>query len=282
MSGTSKLLIVDGHNLLFQMFFGMPSRIVGANGKPIQGVIGFVGALNKMVAMLRPTHLLVMFDGEKDNPRKDLLKDYKANRVDYSQAADEENPFTQLPHIFDALEYMNIRYKETTDCETDDVIASYAKKFSEIGEVYISSFDSDYFQLVNERVKVLRYRGQSSVICDAEYIEKRYGVIPDLYLDFKCLVGDSADNIPGIRGIGPKTAAKIVNSYGKTDDIIANSDKIENEKIRKSITDNIDVMLLNRELIKLDGTAIVPLLIEEISFCGNITNTMSVIHGIGL
>ncbi len=282
MSSTNKLLIVDGHNLLFQMFFGMPSRITGANGKPIQGVIGFVGALNRMVVMIAPTHLLVMFDGERNNPRKALLESYKANRIDYSAMADEENPFTQLAYIYHALDYMGICYKETTSCETDDVIASYAKKFGKIGEVYVSSFDSDYFQLIDENVKVLRYRGQSSVICDTDYIEKRYGIPPSLYLDFKCLVGDSADNIAGIRGIGPKTAAKIVSSYGKIDDVIASIDKIENEKIRRSILENTDTLLLNRKLIMLDGTADIPLPIDDIVFNGNMMSTMSVVHGIGL
>ena len=114
-----RLLIVDGHNLLFQMFFGMPTKIVGAKGQAIHGVIGFVGAINRLAEMYNPSHLLVMFDGEKENPRKKISEDYKANRIDYSTVPDDENPFTQLPYIYEALDYMGIKHTETTDCETD-------------------------------------------------------------------------------------------------------------------------------------------------------------------
>ena len=216
-----RLLIVDGHNLLFQMFFGMPTKIVGAKGQAIHGVIGFVGAINRLADMYNPTHLLVMFDGEKKNPRKDILEEYKANRIDYSTVPDDENPFTQLPYIYEALDYMGIKHTETTDCETDDVIAAYAIKHGEESEVLISSFDSDYFQLINDNVKVIRYRGNSTLLCDKRYIIEKYGIKPSLYLDWKCMVGDTADNIPGIRGIGPKTAAKLINTYGNIDSLLS-------------------------------------------------------------
>ena len=216
----NRLLIIDGHNLLFQMFFGMPSKIIGNKGCAIQGVIGFIGAINKLVESYNPSHLLVMFDGEKTNPRKDILEEYKANRIDYSAVPDDENPFTQLPYIYEALDYMGIRWSETTDCETDDVIAAYATKYGHSSEIIISSFDSDYFQLINDNVKVVRYRGKCSMLCDEQYINEKYGVSPSLYLDFKCLVGDTADNIPGVKGIGPKTAAKLINSLGNIDAII--------------------------------------------------------------
>ena len=84
-----RLLIVDGHNLLFQMFFGMPSRIIGASGKAIQGVIGFIGAINRLSSIYNPTHLCVIFDGERENPRKNILEEYKANRPDYSEVPED-------------------------------------------------------------------------------------------------------------------------------------------------------------------------------------------------
>ena len=124
-----KLLIIDGHNLLFQMFFGMPTKIMGAKGQAIHGAIGFIGALNKLLDMYRPTHLVVMFDGETKNPRKEILEDYKANRPDWSEMPEDEIPFTQLPIIYEALDYMGVKHAETTICETDDVIAAYAIKY---------------------------------------------------------------------------------------------------------------------------------------------------------
>ncbi|MBR2971920.1 MAG: 5'-3' exonuclease [Clostridia bacterium] len=277
----NRLLIVDGHNLLFQMFFGMPSKIIGAKGEAIQGVIGFVGAINRLAEYYSPTHLLVMFDGEKENPRKNILKEYKANRIDYSEVAEDENPFIQLPYIYDALDYMGIKYSETSDCETDDVIAAYAIRYGEENEVLISSFDSDYFQLITDNVKVIRYRGKCSQLCDTNYIKEKYGVAPSRYLDWKCLVGDTSDNIPGIRGIGPKTAAKLINTIGGTDEIIAKSYEIENDRIRCAINDGKEIIERNISLIKLGEGAHLPFEIDEIIFTNPQIRTMDVIHGIG-
>ena len=276
-----RLLIVDGHNLLFQMFFGMPSKIIGAKGQAIQGVIGFVGAVNRLMDTYHPTHLCVMFDGERENPRKDILEEYKANRIDYSEVPEEENPFSQLPLVYEALDYMGISHTETTVCETDDVIAAYAVKYGEESEVLISSFDSDYFQLINDKVKIIRYRGKCSVLCDENYIKEKYGIPPSLYLDFKCLVGDTADNIPGIRGIGPKTAAKLVNTFGGLDSIIERSKEIESEKIRLAIEDGVDILKRNMALISLDGNADLPFALDEMKFTNPHIRTMDVIRCIG-
>ena len=276
-----RLLIVDGHNLLFQMFFGMPSKIIGAKGQAIQGVIGFVGAINRLMDTYHPTHLCVMFDGERENPRKDILEEYKANRIDYSEVPEEENPFSQLPLVYEALDYMGISHTETTVCETDDVIAAYAVKYGEESEVLISSFDSDYFQLINDKVKIIRYRGKCSVLCDENYIKEKYGIPPSLYLDFKCLVGDTADNIPGIRGIGPKTAAKLVNTFGGLDSIIERSKEIESEKIRLAIEDGVDILKRNMALISLDGNADLPFALDEMKFTNPHIRTMDVIRCIG-
>ena len=104
----SKLLVVDGMNLLFRMFYGMPARIVNADGKAIQGTLGFVGALLKILRAISPTHVAVIFDGECENERRDIDKDYKANRPDYSQMAEDELPFSQLPDVYAALDLLGI------------------------------------------------------------------------------------------------------------------------------------------------------------------------------
>ena len=162
----SKLLLIDGHCLLFQMFYGMPARIVGKNGHAIQGTLGFVGALRKMIAMTHPTHVAVIFDGEVHNPRTDLDADYKANREDFSDIDEDDNPFSQLPDIYAALDLMGIAHTETTDCETDDVLAAYAKTYGQDSAIVIASQDSDFFQLISDKVTILRYRGDHSLKCD--------------------------------------------------------------------------------------------------------------------
>lgn len=121
-----KILIVDGSNLLFQMFFGMPSRIVNKQGKAIHGTLGFVGALLKIIRLVNPTYTVVLFDGECENVRSTLNPDYKANRIDYSKAAEEDSPYSQLLDVYAALDYLEINHAETEDCETDDWIAGYA------------------------------------------------------------------------------------------------------------------------------------------------------------
>lgn len=121
-----RLLLVDGSNLLFQMFFGMPARIVNAQGKPIQGTLGFVGALLKIIRMTQPTHIAVLFDGEHVNERTEINADYQANRIDYSQTPEENSPFSQLPDIYAALDCLGICHTETINCETVDWIAGYA------------------------------------------------------------------------------------------------------------------------------------------------------------
>ena len=125
----NRLLLVDGSNLLFQMFFGMPARIVNKQGKAIQGTLGFVGALLKIIRKTQPTHIAVLFDGEHENDRSRINADYKANRADYSQVSEEENPFSQLPDVYTALDFLQIEHAETEDCETDDWIAGYALQY---------------------------------------------------------------------------------------------------------------------------------------------------------
>ncbi len=278
----NRILIVDGHNLLFQMFFGMPSRIINKDGKAIQGTLGFVGALLKIIRMINPTHTVVVFDGESQNPRKELDANYKANRVDYSSVPDEENPFTQLIDIYKALDYLKICHFETTVCETDDVIAAYAFKYGNDNEIFISSFDSDFFQLINENVKVLRYRGDNSVIYDTNLFFEKFNIMPNQYADFKALTGDTADNIKGADKIGLKTAAALLNRFGSLDGIIKNYGEIEKPSVKKSIIDNTERIKKNMCLIKLTDCAELPLSLDELLYTYKGESTTEVLTAIGL
>ena len=278
----NRLLIVDGSNLLFQMFFGMPARITNSEGKAIQGTLGFVGALLKIIRRTEPTHIAVLFDGEHENQRKELNADYKANRIDYSQVAEEDSPFSQLPDVYTALDYMGIKHAETIQCETDDWIAGYARAYGENIEVIISSFDSDFFQLITENVSVLRYRGDLTTICTPEYIKEKFGILPSRYADFKALVGDTADNIKGADKVGPKTAAKLICEYGNLEGVMAGAVTIQKPSIRESIIRNIDRLKRNYQLIKLEGDAILPFELDELSYVYDGVMTNEVLKGIGI
>lgn len=262
----SKLLLVDGSNLLFQMFFGMPARIFNRNGKAVHGTIGFIGALLKIIRMTNPTHVAVLFDGEHENERVTLNADYKANRPDYSKVAEENCPFTQLSDIYAALDSLKIKRAETTVCETDDWISGYALTYGKDMQIIISSFDSDYFQLITDKISVLRYRGLKTEICTPDYIFNRYGISPAQYADFKSLVGDVSDNIKGADKIGPKTAAILLKEFTTLQSIIANAEKIERPSIKQSIIKNSERLQTNYKLIKLTDGAILPFRLDELKY----------------
>lgn len=278
----SKLLIIDGHNLLFQMFFGMPSRIVNKDGKAIHGTLGFIGAMLKIIRMTEPTHLVVLFDGEHENERVELDAQYKANRIDYSLVSEDENPFSQLKDVYTALDFMNIRHTEVTEFEADDMIASYVIAYREELQIVISSFDSDFFQLIGDNVSVLRYRGDKTVLCDRSYILNRYGITPEQYVDFKSLTGDTSDNIRGADKIGPKTAGQLICEFETLDNIIVNADKIKKPSIRESIIRNTQRLKNNQKLITLESRVNIPIFLNELTYRDQGIMTNDVLYGIGL
>lgn len=281
-NNTDKLLIVDGSNLLFQMFFGMPARIVNEQGKAIHGTLGFVGALLKIIRETKPTHIAVLFDGEHENPRSAVDPDYKSNRTDYGEVSPKENPFSQLPDIFTALDFLDTRYAETSNCEADDWIAGYALTCGKKAEVIISSFDSDFFQLITDKVSVLRYRGKNTVICTPAYIKEKLYISPSQYADFKSLTGDKADNIKGADMVGPKTAALLLNEFGTLENVLANAGKIKKPSVRESVIRNGEKLKNNYKLIKLGCNSPLPFAIDELEYtCKGIT-TNEVLTGIGL
>ena len=277
-----RLLIVDGSNLLFQMFFAMPARIINANGKAIQGTLGFVGALLKIIRRTTPTHIAVLFDGEHENDRADLNADYKANRTDYSQTPEEETPFSQLPDIYAALDYLGIRHTETVTCETDDWIAGYALTYGRNAEIVISSFDSDFFQLITDTVSVLRYRGDNTVIWTPDHVREKFGISPAQYADFKSLTGDTADNIKGADKVGPKTAAMLLRGFGSLENILSKAAAIGKPSIRESILRNTDRLRINYKLIKLNITEDLPFTMDELEYQYRGITTNEVLKGIGI
>lgn len=280
--GNEHILLVDGSNLLFQMFYGMPSRIIGRQGKPIQGTLGFVGALLKMVRKLQPTRLAVLFDGETQNPRGDLDENYKANREDFSQMPEEDTPFSQMPDVYASLDYLGICHRETWECETDDWMASYALGMGKDYQMTLMSQDSDFFQLITDKVSVLRYRGDNSVICDPDYIREKLGIEPQQYADFKSLTGDASDNIRGADKVGPKTAAALLRQFGTLQNLLENAEEIAKPAIRTSIQANRERLLLNQRLIRLEQKYPVPFSLEEMAYTYDGQTSTQVLTAIGI
>lgn len=278
----NRLLLVDGNNLLFQMFFGMPARIVNEQGKAIQGTLGFVGALLKIIRRVEPTHIAVLFDGEHENERASLNEDYKASRTDYNEVSEEKNPFSQLTDVYVALDFLGIKHAEITDCEADDWIAGYALRYGQEVEIVISSFDSDFFQLITDKVSVLRYRGEKTTICTPEYIGEKFGIAPCQYADLKSLVGDTADNIKGADKVGVKTAASLLKEFGTLDNLLANAERIQKTSVRESIVRNAERLRTNYQLIKLSDIVELPFPMCELAYAECGVTTSEVLKGIGL
>lgn len=276
------LLLVDGSNLLFQMFYGMPARIVNRAGKPIQGTLGFVGALLKILRLTQPTHVAVLFDGEHENPRAALDDAYKANRPDWNAIPEEETPFSQLPDILRALDCLGIAHAQTTDCETDDWIAAYVRAFGSDMQVTVSSFDSDFFQLIGDRVHVLRYRGEKTVVCDSAWLAARCGVTPAQYAGFKALTGDAADNIRGVEHVGPKTAAALMGQFGTLEALLAHPEDIARPLLRQAVEAAQERIRRNYRLILLSGDAALPLSLSSLSCPPIRCGTRDVLREIGL
>ena len=275
-------MIIDGSNLLFQMFYGMPARIVNGQGKAIQGTLGFVGALLKIIRMVRPTHAVVLFDGEYVSARSELDPDYKGNRPDYSQMPEEDTPFSQLPDICSALDFLGIHHCETTVCEVDDWIAGYAEAYGEKTEIVIVSQDSDFFQLISDRISILRYRGEKSVLCDTKYIQEKLGIKPEQYAAYKSLTGDSADNIRGVDKVGPKTAAALMRQFGDLDTLLEQADFIPKPSVRCSVLESTERIRTNFSLICLVGGQPLPFALEELAYCYDGITTTEVLKAIGL
>ena len=261
-----KLLIIDGSNLLFQMFYGMPARIVNHQGKAIQGTLGFVGAMLKIIRMVKPTHVTVLFDGECQNHRSVLDENYKANRPDFSEIPEEDTPFSQLPDIYRILDFLKIAHAETTDCEADDWIAGFTLKYGQDTDIVIASQDSDFFQLITDRVRILRYRGKNTVLCDRSWLMEKFSIHPEQYAGFKSLTGDNADNIKGAEKIGPKTAAQLLRQFGTLENLLQNTASVKRPSIRQSLERSIPRLRTNYCLIHLTAIDKLPFSPEEMVY----------------
>lgn len=259
------IVLVDGHHLLFRMFYGVQSKIRAVDGQLINAVLGFVSATLKYAKMFDAKYMLVIFDSECGSFRTQLESQYKANRTDdFSIVADDDNPFLQLPIIEKVLDYMSIAHCESGTMETDDIIATCTQRYN-CHHTYIISGDSDLLQLVTDNTTVYMDRGKLSVTYVPSMVKQRFGVIPQHIIDYKCLVGDTSDNIAGISGIGPKTACRLIDSYGNIDDIIHSVDRITPQRLSDSISSNIDRLAHNKQLITLRNDAQLPFALQQLA-----------------
>lgn len=280
-----KLLLIDGHNLLFQMFFGIPRRIPGRDGRSIHGAVGFVGALLKTLALFEPTHLVVLFDSESVSYRYDIDEDYKSNRsTERSARGMDEDPFSQLEYIYRTLDHVGWKHTETPGFEADDIIAAYVRRYESEAEIVVLSADSDLLQLVRPGVSVFCSRGKNSALYGPAEVEAKYGVMPHFIPDLKALMGDKTDNLTGVPGIGLKTASDLIRRFGGVLEIFERPEAIKRNMTRDLLSTHRKQVLHNLSMIRLDHPASLPFSLPELAVAGKSWQhkTMELLRKVGI
>jgi DNA polymerase I len=245
----SHIYLIDGSGYIFRAFHALPPLTRPSDGLPVGAVHGFCQMLWKLMQDARgsrgPTHIAVIFDASKDTFRNQIYKDYKANRPPLP-----EELIPQFPLIRDAVKAFNVASIEQDGFEADDLIATYAKHaVAKGGDVTIISSDKDLMQLVRPGVGMLDTMKNKTIGRD-EVIEK-FGVEPEKVVDVQSLAGDSVDNVPGVPGIGVKTAAELIKEYGDLDALLARAAEIKQPKRREKLIEFAEQARISRELVRL-------------------------------
>ncbi|HET8564540.1 MAG TPA: 5'-3' exonuclease H3TH domain-containing protein, partial [Candidatus Binatia bacterium] len=245
---TRKVVLLDGHSLAFRAFFALPDTLVTSSGQVTNAVYGFTAMLIKLMADECPGAVVVCFDKGAPQFRLDRYADYKAGRAETPDLFRQ-----QLPLIREVLETLRIPIVEIEGYEADDLLATLTRRCREEGsEVVIVTGDRDILQLVRDGVSVIMTRrGISDTIrYDHSTVLERYGVAPEKWTDFVALKGETSDNLPGIPGVGDKTAAQLVNKYGDIEQIIGHADELS-PKLRDALKAHAAQVRINKELGRL-------------------------------
>ncbi len=249
---TDHFYLIDGSGYIFRAYYALPPLSRKSDGLPTGAVSGFCSMLFKLLEESRsdnsnykPTHFAVIFDSARKNFRNDIYSDYKANR---SEAPEDLAP--QFEYIRKSVEAFNLPSIELINYEADDLIATYSKLIINAGaKVTVISSDKDLMQLVSDNVRLYDPM-KSKVLGEKEVIEK-FGVKPNQVIDVQSLAGDSSDNIPGVPGIGIKTASELINKYKTLDTLLKKANEIPQNKRRETLLANKDKALLSKKLVTL-------------------------------
>jgi DNA polymerase-1 len=243
---SDKLLLVDAFSQIYRAFHAIRS-LTAPDGQPVNAIFGFTKMLRKLLVTHAPTHCAVVFDCGPPQRRLDVLPSYKEQRP-----PTPPNLKSQLPGIQDLLEALHIASLAIEGEEADDIIGTLAVEGAKAGqEVLIASQDKDFFQIISPRIRMLRAENVAGSVIDEAEVETRYGVRPEQMVDYLSLVGDSADNIPGAPGIGPKTAAELLRRYDTLEALLATISTLDKPKLREGLITSTDNLRRNQGLIRL-------------------------------
>lgn len=241
---SEKICLVDGSGYIFRAFYGLPP-MSAPDGTPVNAVYGFTNMFMKLAAKFDCDYNLVLFDAQRKNFRNDIFPDYKATRKE-----PPEELIPQFPIIREAVDALSLNHLEMEGYEADDLIATYTKQALETGfEVVIVSADKDLMQLI--RPGVTFFDPMKDKFITPEDVKEKFGVYPQKVVDVQALSGDTTDNIPGVPGIGPKTAAELINTYGSLEEVLARAAEIKQNKRRETLLANIENAKISLQLVTL-------------------------------
>ncbi len=246
------VVLVDAHALVYQVFHAIP-EMTGPDGRPVNALYGFTRDLFFLREQIKPTYLLCAFDRAEPTFRSDIAPDYKATRK-----PPPDDLISQVPRIQAVIEAFNMPVLTKERFEADDILATVAVAAEQRGcDVLLATSDKDCRQLISDRIKLFNLRKQ--IKYDRESLKADWGVAPEQVVDFQSLVGDSVDNVKGVPGIGPKTAAKLLQQFGTLDNLLANVESLPKGKMKENLIAHREDALTARKLVKLDTAVSMPL-----------------------
>lgn len=249
----SEVYLLDGSCFVFRAYHAIKG-LSTSKGIPTNAVYGFTRMLLKLIKERKVQNLLIAFDSPHPTKRHLVYEEYKITRPETPQ----DLPL-QLEYIKEIIDAFGIKRFEAPGYEADDIIATIALKIEPL--VYVVTLDKDMLQLVSDRVKI--YDPLNDLIIDRDFVLKKYSLPPEKLVDFMALVGDSIDNIPGVKGIGEKTAIELLRRYGSVEEILKNLPILKPPRVAKLIKENIESLKLSKELVKLNLQVPIDLSLEE-------------------
>lgn len=246
MSESKSLYIIDGSSYIFRAYFGIRQFLSTSKGFPTNALYGFINMLQKVVKDEKPDYLCVAFDSKEKTFRHDIYPEYKANRD-----APPEDLAKQFPFFEPLVAAFNISSVRVPGFEADDIIGTLALQGEKAGyRVVIVSGDKDMMQLVSSKVQMLDT--MKNKWFGIKEVEEKFGVPPEKVIEVMGLMGDSSDHIPGVKGVGPKTATELIQKYGSIEGLYKSIDEIEKKKLKEKLVQDKEMALLSRKLVTID------------------------------
>lgn len=251
-----RVCLIDGSGYIFRAFYALPP-LTSPDGIPVNAVYGFTNMFMRLTQKIKCDYSLVLFDAKRQNFRNEIFPDYKGTRKEIP-----EDLIPQFDIIHQAVKALNLHYLDMEGYEADDLIATYADMALKAGyDVTVISADKDLMQLIRPGVEF--YDPMKDKYFTPEDVREKFGVYPDRVVDVQALAGDSTDNIPGVPGIGLKTAAELVNQFGSLEEVLNRAGEIKQNKRRETLLENIDKAKISLQLVTLKPDVPVTHKIEE-------------------